>query len=87
MKIKDALAAAASQFIQRFGNKEETLQSLEQYALEELQLSSAHAKKFSIEAVEGQATDWLNSEQDKHRFFTWYCINHVDFAQRSIRAK
>lgn len=83
MKIKHALAIAASQFIQQFGNKTQTLQLMEQYAVEELELDINQAKKFSIDAVEGQAIEWMNTEEDKHRFFTWYCINYVDLAKRS----
>ena len=83
MKITDALAIAASQFIQQFTNKSKTVQTLQLYATEQLQLPSDQANKFAIEAVDGQATEWLNTDEDKQRFFTWYCINHVDIVQRS----
>lgn len=81
MKIKDALIVAASQFIQQFGNKARTLQVLEQFAVEELELDRDHAKKFSEGAIEGQAKEWPVTEEDRNKFFTWYLINHVDLRQ------
>jgi hypothetical protein len=75
MKIKEALVADL--FIQRFTDQSITLQQLEQYAKEELELPAHLSKKFATEATNGQPTDWLNTLEDYNRFFTWYYINHA----------
>lgn len=77
MKIKNALVIAADHLIQRFGNETKNLQLLEQFATEELELTPDQAKKFAEHAAKGQTTEWLNTEDDRNRFFTWYYINYV----------
>jgi len=74
MKIANAITIARDQFIQNFNNGI-ALQQLENYAVEELGMTSEKAKAFAKNAVDGRNIKELTTEKDK--FFIWYYINYI----------
>ena len=76
MKIKQALVISAEQFLKQF-NEKKSIELLQQYAVDELDLSPDQAKEFATKATSGKPTEWLKSEEDNYRFYTWYYINYV----------